>query len=172
MLGNPNTPTGLFVLDSNSISQLFSAFSQRNFSPLWANFDRLVQDGQVVSVSTVRAEIIALARVADAVLHLENLNPQIFAAPTPPEEQLVRQMTAAPDLSAAANRWISKASKGQVDADPYLVAKARTSTVPVTLVTEESQDPNKNDRLPAVCRHFALDCIDLDEMIFRQGWGF
>ena len=172
MLGNPNTPTGRFILDTSSISQLFSSLSHRNFPTLWANFDRVAQDGQTVSVSAVRAELTALNRVANAVTHLENLNAQFFAAPTPQEENLVQQMTDAPSLSAATNRWISKARRGRVDADPYLVAKARTATVPATLVTEESQDPEKTDRLPAVCRHFDLDCINLDEMMFRLGWRF
>ena len=171
MLGNPNIQAGLFILDTSSISQLFSAFSSRNFPTLWGDFDRLAQNGQAVSVRAVRTELTALSRVSDAVLHLENLNAQFFAAPTPQEEALVQQMAGAPGLSAAANRWGSKARQGRVDADPYLVAKARTATV-AALVTEESQDAAKTDRLPAVCRRFGIDCIDLDEMIFRLGWRF
>ena len=172
MLGSPDLQTGIFILDTSSISQLFLSLSRRNFPTLWDNFNRLAQNGQIVSVSAVRAELTALSRVANAVTHLENLNAQIFALPTPPEEQLVRQMTADPGLSAASNRWIRKARKGRVDADPYLVSKARTATISTALVTEESQDPDKTDRLPAVCRHFGIDCVNLDEMIFRLGWRF
>ena len=173
MLGNPNIPAVLFILDSSSINQLFSAYSRRTFPTLWANFDRLAQGGQTLSVSAARAELTVLARVANAVTHLENLNAQFFAAPTHQEEELVRQMIATPGLSAAANRWTSKSLQGRPDADPYLVAKARTVAVPTTLVTEESPDPAKTDRLPAVCRHFDVDCIDLDEMFFaRLGWRF
>lgn len=167
-----NIHASAFILDTNSISQLFSAFSRRNFPTLWTNFDRLVQDGQAVSASAVRAELTALSRVSDAVTHLENLNAQIFAVPTPQEEDLVWQMTRTPDLSAAANRWISKARQGRKDADPYLVAKARAFTVAAVLVTEESQDTAKTAGLPAVCRQFGIDCINLDEMIFRLGWRF
>ena len=123
-----------FILDANSISQLFSAFSRRNFPTLWMYFDQLAQDGQVVSVSAVRAELAALSRVSDAVTHLENLNAQFFAAPTPQEEYLVHQMTRTPGLSAAANRWVSKARQGRADADPYLAAKARTVAVAAALV--------------------------------------
>ena len=168
MLGNPNIQAGLFILDTSSISQLFSAFSSRNFPTLWGDFDRLAQNGQAVSVRAVRTELTALSRVSGAVRHLENLNAQFFAAPTPQEEALVQQMAATPGLSAAANRWVSKARQGKVDADPYLVAKARTVAI-AALVTEESQDAAKTDRLPAVCRRFGIDCIDLDEMIFRLG---
>lgn len=160
-----------FILDTSSISQLFSAFSSRNFPTLWGDFDRLAQNGQAVSVRAVRTELTALSRVSGAVRHLENLNAQFFAAPTPQEEALVQQMASTPGLSAAANRWVSKARQGKVDADPYLVAKARTVAI-AALVTEESQDAAKTDRLPAVCRQFGIDCIDLDEMIFRLGWRF
>ena len=160
-----------FILDANSISQLFLAFSRRNFPTLWSNFDQLAQDGRAVSVSAVRTELIALGRVSDAVTHLENLNAQIFAVPTPQEDDLVQQMTRTPVLAAATNRWVSKARQGRIDADPYLVAKARTVTA-AALVTEESQDTAKTDRLPSVCRQFGIDCINLDEMISRLGWQF
>ena len=169
MLGNPNIQAGLFILDTSSISLLFSAFSSRNFPTLWGDFDRLVQNEQAVSVRAVRTELTALSRFSGAVRHMENLNAQFFAAPTPQEEAQVWQMAGAPGLSAAANRWGSKARQGKVDADPYLVAKARTVAVAAALVTQESQDAAKTDRLPAVCRQFGIDCIDLDEMIFRLG---
>ena len=172
MPGNPNTPAALFILDSNSINQLFSAYSRRTFPTLWANFDRLAQGGQAVSVNAVRDELTVLSRVANAVTHLENLNAQFFAAPTHQEEMLVRQMIATPGLSAAANRWVSKSRQGRPDADPYLVAKARNAAVPTALVTEESQDLGKTDRLPAVCHHFGIDGINLDDMMARLGWRF
>lgn len=85
---------------------------------------------------------------------------------------MVREMTNDPALSAAANRWSSKLEKGTEDADPWLVARARASMLSITVVTEESQDAAKTDRLPAVCHQFGIDCIDLDEMIFRLGWRF
>ena len=172
MLGNPNIHAGLFILDTSSISQLFSAFSNRNFPTLWSNFDRLAQDGQAVSVSAVRAELAASARFANAVTHLVSLNRNFFSDPTEQEQQIVRDMTNDPALSAAANRWRSKARQGRVDADPYLAAKARTVAVAAALVTEESPDAAKTDRLPAVCRRFGIACINLDEMIFRLGWRF
>ena len=44
--------------------------------------------------------------------------------------------------------------------------------LPITVVTEESATDNRPDTIPAVCRHFELDCINLDEMILRLGWRF
>ena len=69
-------------------------------------------------------------------------------------------MTNDPALSQAANRWISK----EIDADPYLIAKVR-STPPAILVTEESQDINRRDRIPSVCHHLGLGYIN-----FQQAW--
>lgn len=42
----------------------------------------------------------------------------------------------------------------------------------ITVVTEESAADNRPGTIPAVCRHFDLDCINLDEMILRLGWRF
>ena len=42
----------------------------------------------------------------------------------------------------------------------------------ITVVTEESAADNRPGTIPAVCRQFGIDCINLDEMISRLGWQF
>ena len=84
----------------------------------------------------------------------------------------MQEMSNDPALSAAANRWIGKSDRGTEDADPHLIARARASMLPITVVTEESASDNRHDAIPAVCRHFDLNCINLDEMILRLGWQF
>ncbi len=99
-----------------------------------------------------------------------SFNPGIFVSFW--ELLLAQEMSNDPALSAAANRWISKWDRGTEDADPYLIARARASMLPITVVTEESASDNHPGTIPAVCRHFNLDCVNLDEMILRLGWRF
>lgn len=174
MLGNENIPTTLYLLDTSTISQAFGSLNPRIFVSFWELFDALVRDGGVASVRLVRLELERASKpaVSGSIVRLENLNRNFFIGPTEPELLLVQEMSNDPALSAAANQWISKWDRGTEDADPHLIARARASILPITVVTEESAADSRPGTIPAVCRHFDLDCINLDEMIFRLGWRF
>jgi len=104
MLGNHNLQVEQLILDTSTISQIFSAFHPPLFPTLWEYFDRLVLSGFAISVAAVRAELQALGRVAGAVAYLENLNRQFFASPTQDEQYLVEEMTANNALTSSSNR--------------------------------------------------------------------
>ena len=174
MPGNENIPAMQYLLDTSTLSQAFGAFNPVIFFSFWERFDALVQAGRVASVRLVRLELENSSKPAVSMspVHLENFNRNFFSDPTEREQQIVRDMINDPAVSSAANRWRSKLERGTEDADPWLIARARASMLSITVVTEESQDTAKTDRLPAVCRQFGIDCINLDEMIFRLGWRF
>ncbi|MYC32197.1 MAG: DUF4411 family protein [Chloroflexi bacterium] len=173
MLGNHNLQVEQFILDTSTISQIFSAFHPPLFPTLWEYFDRLVLSGFAISVAAVRAELQALGRVAGAVAYLESLNQQFFASPTQDEQYLVEEMTANNALTSSSNRWRSKTTRGFVDADPYLIAKGLVAPVLSIVVTEESQDLTKRDRIFYVCHYYGLECINHRQMMVdRIGWRF
>lgn len=174
MPGNENLPAMLYLLDTSTISQAFGSFNSDIFVSFWERFDALVRDGRVASVRLVRLELERASKpaVTRSILRLENLNGNFFSDPTEQELLLVQGMSNDPALSDAANRWISKWERGTEDADPHLIARARVSTLPVTVVTEESSAGNRPGTIPAVCRRFDIDCINLDDMIARLGWRF
>lgn len=173
MLGNHNLQVEQLILDTSTISQIFSAFHPPLLPTLWEYFDRLVLSGYAISVAAVRAELQALGRVAGAVAYLEDLNRQFFASPTQDEQYLVEEMTANNALTSASNRWRSKTTRGFVDADPYLIAKGLVAPVPSVVVTEESQDLTKRDRIFYVCHCYGLECINHRQMMVdRLGWRF
>ena len=170
MSGNDESaPDVVYALDTNTISHIWRSYYRDIFLRFWERFDELVRIGAVVSVRPVRVELVNDGRVARAVGYLENLNPGFFTAPTANERALVSEMAVDPGLSAAANRW---AAKGDLDADPYLIAKARTSNVPAVVVTEESQEPGRTAAIPYVCRQYGVDCISSHQMMGRLGWRF
>jgi len=171
MSGNndESAPDVAYALDTNSISHMWRSYYRDIFPGFWERFDELARVATVVSVRAVRAELANDGRVARSVGYLENLNPRFFAAPTANERVLVSEMAVNPRLSSAASRW---ASKDNADADPYLIAKARTSNVHTTVVTEESQDPIRSSGIPYVSRYYGVACINLHEMLRRLGWRF
>lgn len=173
MLGNHNLQVEQLILDTSTISQIFSAFHPQLLPTLWEYLDQLVSSGRAISVEAVSEELQALGRVAGAVAYLENLNQRFFASPTQDEQNLVEEMTADNALTSASNRWLSKTAKGATDADPYLVAKGLASSVPAVVVTEESQDLTKRDRIFYVCHYYGLDCVNHRQMMVdRLGWRF
>ena len=172
MLGDHNLLTPPLILDTSTISQIFSAFSRQHFPTFWARFDQLVRDGRAESIRAVRDELTVLAKVSGAVTYLENLNALFFTTPTPQEQVLAQAMFNDPRLATAANRWRSKTARGTVDADPYLIAKGLASPVPTVVVTEESQDLTRTAGIFYVCHYYGVDCINHRHMMSRLGWVF
>ena len=174
MLGNEINPPMLYVLDTSTLSQAFRAFDPDIFVSFWEHFNSFVRDGGAVSVRQVRLELANAPwpAVAQSPLRLESFNRDFFSDPTEQEQQIVREMTNDPALSAAANRWRSKGGENDEDADPYLIARARASVLPITIVTEESSNNRRTSTIPAVCRHFRLPCTNLDGMLAELGWRF
>ncbi len=180
MLGDEN-PNSELLLDSSTISQIFRSFYRDLFPSFWQRFDELVRNGSAVSVRHVSLEL-ANARdttIVQAIGYLENLTPGFFSEPAEREQALVREMTNDPNLSAAANRWLSKFNQGTEYADPYLIAKVRASILPATVVTEESQDLAQRAGIPYVCHYFNYvchyfnaSCINLQQMMAKLGWRF
>ena len=174
MPGNENTPAMLYLLDSNTLSQVFGSFNPNIFVGFWEQFDALVRNGAAVSVRLVRLELENASRpaVVSAPSHLVSLNRNFFSDPSEQEQRMVREMINDPALSAAANRWRSKMERRTEDADPWLIARARSSILAVTIATEESQADDRTDTIPAVCRHFGIRYTNLDGMLAELGWRF
>ena len=176
MLGGNERADELYILDNNTISEIFRSYYREQFPAFWERFDELVRAGSAVSVRAVRMELENASRpeIAAAVRHLLDLNPEFFAEPGEQEQILVRQMTNDPALSAANSRWASKATRGIEDADPYLIAKARVAHnvlfVTATVVTLEQGINPAN--VPAVCARFGVPCINLQQMMAALGWRF
>ena len=60
---------------------------------------------------------------------------------------------------------MSRQRRGRERADPWIVAHART-TPNTVVVTEES--PRRNANIPAACRAYGIECINLDEFLRRE----
>lgn len=176
MLGANERADKLYILDNNTISEIFRSYYREQFPAFWERFDELVRAGSAVSVRAVRIELENASRpeIVAAVRHLLDLNPEFFAEPGEQEQILVRQMTNDPALSAATSRWTSKAARGIEDADPYLIAKARVAHndifLAATVVTLEQENNPAN--IPAICPKFGVPCINLQQMMAALGWRF
>ena len=175
MLGPEDSLDVLFVLDTNTISEIFRAYYPDRFPSLWIRFDELVRTGHAVSVRAVQKELENFIRgeATGIVRYLRELNRDFFSDPSEQEQVLVREMFNAQNLSSANNRWATRAAEEREDADPYLIAKARTPSglfVTQKIVTQES--PTNPANIPSVCQQFDIPYINLQQMMVELGWQF
>jgi hypothetical protein len=59
--------------------------------------------------------------------------------------------------------------KGEPVADPFVIACVKIKVG--TVVTQEQLKPNAA-KIPNVCSHFNVPCIDLERFMQQQGWAF
>ena len=59
---------------------------------------------------------------------------------------------------------------GKSFADPFVIATAMVADA--TVVTGEDKGTPKRPRIPIVCEHFGVECIQSIDFIEKQGWKF
>lgn len=158
-------PSELYVLDTNVISALRSYYPSP-FRSLWKQLDKLLDDGRLVSVREV-------ARELDRLEHPEWLTKWtkrqrgFFAAPTAAETRFVAEIFAVPHFRSMVERKAQL--RGEPVADPFVIAAARARGGCV--VTQERAKPH-SAKIPNVCKHFGVPCLDLEGLMAEQGWSY
>ena len=91
----------------------------------------------------------------------------VFTTPSPEETKFVSeifQIQHFQGLISERNRL-----KGSPVADPFVIACAKVKNG--TVVTYEKFKPNAN-KIPNVCAHFKIPCINFEEFMKTQNWKF
>ena len=157
-----------YALDTNTLSQIYRFYYQDRFPSFRDQFNALVRAGRAVSVSEVEAEFSRRSGLNAAVTDLKRLNPNFFTLPSPEEQQFISRIFAVRQFSGLIS---AKAmTKGTPVADPFIIAKVGAGSA-LFVVTEEMFRPNAI-RIPNVCAHFGIDCINLQQLMEREGWRF
>lgn len=155
----------LYVFDTNVFQELKSYYPDR-FPTFWSLFDGAVSEGNVVSVREVHREL-PYRNIDDWVLEWTQRNSHIFLKPWPEETQFVGEIFRVAhfrNLIGARERL-----EGRAVADPLLIACARVREGCV--VTQEKAKPNAA-KIPNVCEHFDIRCIDFEGFLTEMDWSF
>ena len=158
-----------YTLDSNTLSTIYRFYYKDAFPSFWSKFDDLVRSGQASSVSEVEAEMMRKLGLDAAVRELKGLNQRFFTIPSAEEQQFVAQIFGVSHFSGLISA--NAITQGTPVADPFLVAKAGASIKKMCVVTEETYLPNAA-KIPNVCDHFGIECINLQQLMEREGWRF
>ena len=62
-----------------------------------------------------------------------------------------------------------KLLRGGRNADPFLIARAAITES--TVLTMEKLKPN-SAKIPNICHHFSIPCLNLEEFMEEEGWTF
>lgn len=156
----------MYVFDTNSLSSL-KHFYPDVFKSVWQGLDALVQQGQVISTREVWNEIQRGQPDPHVTGWLNNRKDLIFTTPTTPELQFVAEIFQVNHFQGLIGE--QQRLKGTPVADPFVIACAKVRGGSV--VTEEKLKPHAA-KIPNVCDHFGIPCIDLKGFMQQQGWSF
>ena len=132
----------------------------------WSKIDGLVASGRLTSVHQVRVELERHFKWP-AIHEWAKANASIFPKPTRDELEALRRVLDVRHFQQLISQ--QNLLSGTDAADPFLVAAAIARNA--CLVTEEVKKPN-GARLPNVCEHFGIECINVAELYVREGWTF
>lgn len=163
-----------YVFDTSSIRSL-QHFYPRVFKSIWDGLDGLVAKSELISTREVFNEI-ERQDVSDEVLAWTKNHKAMFSTPTGAELLFVAEIFRIRHFQGLIGA--QQRLKGTPVADPFVIACARINQA--TVVTEEGWQrggkslvlkPNAA-KIPNVCAHFKIPCIDLEEFMHQQGWTF
>ena len=160
-----DNPLMVYVFDTNSFRVLGNYYSEQ-FPTFWEKFNRAVAIGKRASVREVYREL------GFQVHHIHLLDwvegqKDIFLLPNTVEMRFVSEIFSVSHFLTLVNQ--RSLLEGLPCADPFIIAKAQF--IDGCVVTEEKWKQNAA-KIPNVCKHFGIDCTNLQEFMEREGWTF
>lgn len=156
----------IYVFDTSSLSRL-KHFFPAVFKTIWAGLDELVKSGSLISTREVFNEITDRGEADPHVDAWLKARKEIFTTPTSAELQFVAQIFQIPHFQSLIGE--KQRLAGLPVADPFVIACAKVHQG--TVVTEEKLKPQAA-KIPNVCGHFGISCVNLEQFMQQQGWSF
>ena len=154
-----------YVFDSDSLINLFRHYYPERFPTLWGKFDALVSRGELISVREVFNEI-GSSDDSLGTWAKEQKN-TLFSKPTVREFEFVGEIFRVQHFQAMVRK--QERLKGKPVADPFVIARAKI--LGACVVTQEKNTENAA-KIPNVCDHFGIPCIDLEGFMEKENWTF
>lgn len=154
----------MYVLDTSVISALHRNYYRPHFVSLWKAFDGMVAGAKFTSTREALREL--EGKGGDA-LDWANANQALFTIPDAKEGAFVAGIFGVAHFQANIER--QKILRGGHNADPFLIGRA--AVIGGTVVTMEQFKPN-GVKIPNICKHFGVPCLDLRGFMAKEGWVF
>jgi len=158
----------IYCVDTSSFIEMKESYPKDIFPKLWENIEKLCKEGRLIAPVEVKKEIEQGDDDLKRWIRSKNIK-KIFMKPDNSQVELVKEIL-------KQYGFLAKPEKSGPNADPWLIAlaiskaKANLFSNKYIVVTEESK--TRTDRIPAVCRNYNIECINLIELFRREGWKF
>ena len=154
-----------YVFDSDTLINLFKHYYPKRFLTLWEKFDALVSGGKFISVREVFNEI--GSREDSLAIWAKGQKNILFLESTVEELKFVAEIFQVQHFQAMIRT--QERLKGKPVADPFVIARAKIFNAYV--VTQENETENAA-KIPNVCKHFGIQCINLEDFMEKENWTF
>jgi len=162
----------IYCIDTSSLIEMKERYPMdvNTFKPLWVNMEKLIKDDRLIAPLEVRKEI---EKGDDELKKWVKNKKKLFVRPDK------KQLEKAKEILKNYPFLADSGKPDLVKADPWLITlaiernneeqdKLDFSSNEFIVVTEESKtNPNK---IPAVCRNYGIECINLIELFRREKW--
>jgi hypothetical protein len=155
--------SSIYCIDTSSIFQWYVRFYPPSIFPsLPGHMEALIAAGRLRAPKAVMDEIRAgddchkWAKAAQAALFVEE---------SVSVQHIVRHLMATHYTPA-------KPEKGLKGADPFVIAMAKDGGAKWVVVSDEHPGSAENRKIPFVCNHENVRCINFQDMMRAEGWQF
>ncbi|TET91938.1 MAG: DUF4411 family protein [Methanomassiliicoccales archaeon] len=132
------------------------------FPGVWADIESLVSRGLLIAPKEVFDE---LKGVDDEILKWARRFKEMF------KESDEDQLQEVADILARFPGLIDP-TKTKPEADPFLIALAKSSGWTVVTSERPRTSPNARPKIPDVCKSYGIRCISLVEFFRERGWKY
>ncbi len=154
----------IYVFDTSPLIILSRNFYRKRFPTLWEKFDSLIANNKIISTRESFREI---EEQDDDLYKWAKLHEDIFEIPNIKEAEFIKQIYAIPHFRDNIEK--QKILKGGLNADPFVIAKA--FNYGASVVTLEKKKPNAA-KIPNICEHFNIICMNLEKFMEKENWSF
>ncbi len=154
----------IYVFDSDTLINIFNHYYPERFLSFWDNFNDFVAKQTIISVREVRRE---LERRGDRLSDWTMSHSELFLPPDAEESGFITEI-----FKVRHFRILIQKKQQYIEgpaADPFIIAKAKISGACV--VTQEKNTENAA-KIPNVCEHFGIPCINLEGFMEKENWTF
>lgn len=151
-----------YVIDTSVLIDLYRRYPQDVFPSLWDTIESMIEEGRWVAPEQVLTE---LKKGHDNLYSWANQRRNMFIPLLPDVQRCLNELTV--DFPGIVNP-----DELDDDADPFLVAVARTFSPPGVVITHERRSNPLKPRIPDVCKHYGIQCIGILDFFRKQGWKF
>ena len=159
----------IYVFDSDTLIDLFRHYYADRFPSLWESFDVLVLKHRIISVRELKNELVGYG---DRLSVWVKDHGGIFLTPAADELAFVAEIFKVPHFQTLIRK--KERLQGKPIADPFVIAKAQALEGRLEegcVVTQEVKKPNAA-RIPNVCEHFGIPCLNLEAFMENEKWRF